>query len=463
MESVPKTGTVVAGRYRVTRLAWPTAIGPVWLAKDLVLDRDVLLHSLAPDLAEHAHAREAFVACASKSAQVGGADLAQVYDCGDDPPYLVTELPVGGRLAERLADGPLSLAETAHVVVGLATAVRALREHGTAHGAIGPAWIGLDVEGRPRLMGAGLADVAAIASAVRDAPGDPPLVPPGYPSAADGDAQVADERGVAAVALHALTGKAPGEPGRSASSRAGIPQAVARAIEKGLAGDATAEDLARAFANYATPAVPTEREPSFLNTEGKWLFAVLAFLVLGAAAVVVALALGKIGPSSTNTTPSGTATSTAGPLAVGAVHDFDPLGNDSEHPEQVRRTTDGDPATAWFTFSYATADFGREKKGLGLVFDLGTETNVSRIVVRTPLDGWQAEWRVGTTDASKPDDFRVLNSFTAQASTQLSFDRPARARYWVLWITRLTDAGSGGPLPFQAAVSEVEFFAGRAS
>jgi serine/threonine-protein kinase len=463
MTSVPKTGTVVAGRYRVTRLAWPTAIGPVWLAKDLVLDRDVLLHSLAPDLAEHGHAREAFVACAAKSAQIGGAHLAQVYDCGDDPPYLVTELPVGGRLAERLADGRLSLQETARVVVGLAAAVRALHEHGTSHGAVGPVWIGLDVEGRPRLMGAGLADVAAIASAVRERSHEPPLVPPGYPSAADGDAVVADERGVAAVALHALTGRAPGEPGKPASSRTGIPQAVAIAIERALVGDATADDLARAFAPYATPGVPVEREPGFLRTEGKWLFAVLAFIVLGVAAVVVALALGKIRPSAPGSSPTANAGASGSPLTVGAVHDFDPLGNDSEHPEQVKRATDGDPTTAWFTFSYATADFGREKKGLGLVFDLGSETTVARILVRTPLDGWQAEWRVADRDSSRPDDFRVVDSFTAQANTPITLKQPAKARYWVLWITRLTDAGSGGPLPFQAAVAEVQFFAGRAS
>lgn len=465
MEAVPKTGTIVAGRYRVVRLAWPTAVGPVWHAKDLVLDREVLLHSLAPDLAENTEARHAFTRCGSKAAQVGGANLGQIYDSGDDPPHLVTEMPGGGRLAERLADGRLSLAETARLVLGLAGAVRSLHEHGIAHGAIAPAWIGLDEEGRPRLLGTSVADVAAIAGAVRDAPLDPPLQPAGYPGSAGEDPAAADARAVAAVALHALTGRAPGDPAaRPAGSRSGIPQGIAVAVERTLLGaeGAGLDALMSAFAPYAAPAVPAEREPGFLRTEGKWLFAVLVFIGLGTAAVVAALAIGKLRPATSPQGSPAAPAATATPIAVSAAQDFDPLGDGAEHPAQAKLTIDGNPTTSWFTVGYKTADFGRGKKGLGLLFDLGSSSRVARIRVLSPLTGWQAEWRVAESRGSKPDDFSVLTTFTAAADTDAKING-GRGRYWLLWITRLTDAESESDFPFQAAVAEVEFFAGKSS
>jgi hypothetical protein len=466
MDAVPKSGTTLGGRYRLTRVAWPTPIGPAWRAKDTALDRDVLVYTLAPDVASDERVRDAFVQAAAQAAQIIDPHLAQVYDCVARPPFLVAEFPAEGRLAERLADGPISLAEAARIVSGVATALRLLHERGDAHGAVGPGWVGLDEEGRAKLLGTGLPGVARLAHAVRDAPSEPSLVPSGYPEPAGGDHRTADVTGLAALALHMLTGEPPADA-HNVRARSNIPPHVARTLDRVLTGahGAGIDELSASFAPYAAPPVPYEREPGFLRTEGRWLFTALLLIAIGIGAAVAGVAFVKLKPASrapANTAPR----ASASPVAVDAVTDFDPApGNGTEHPEQTRLAADGNQTSAWFTVGYATPDFGREKPGVGLLFDLGPDAQaISAIQIRSPLAGWQAEWRVADAPRPSAGDYRAVETFTAAADGRVTIrPQPVRARFWLLWITRLTDAGSGSNFPFQAAVAEVAFFGGAAA
>lgn len=447
---VVRTGTIVGGRYRAVRLAWPSAVGPVWHAKDTVLDRDVLLFTLAPDVASVSHATEALMAAAARSAALADAHVAQVYDCSADPPYLVSEMPAGGRLAERIADKPLPLRDAARIVVGVAAALRTIHDHGATHGAVGPAWIAIDEEGRAKLLGTGLADVAAIASAVRGAPPDPPLQPPGYPEAG-ADARSGDVRALAALALHMLAGKPPAD---GVAPKTRLPAPLAAAIERGVRGQADLPQIAAAFAPHAAPPAPAEREPGFMRTEGKWLAGVL--LAVGAVVVIAiaSVALVRRAPGGPEPTASPTPSATA--IPVSAVRDFDPLGDGAEHTDQVGAAVDGNPTTAWFTFGYATANVGG-KAGIGLLFDLGSSQRVGRIRVLSPHSGWQAQWRIADADAAKPDGYTVVGQFTASNDATAAIDPARQGRYWLLWITRLTDVRATPQYPFQAAVAEVQF------
>ncbi|MFN2640905.1 MAG: hypothetical protein ABR548_03285 [Actinomycetota bacterium] len=463
MEAIPKSGTILGDRYRLARVAWPTPIGSAWRAKDTVLDRDVLVYALARDLAHDARARDAFTQAAAHAAQMVDPHLAQVYDIASDPPYLVAEIPAGGRLAERLSDGPLPLPDAARVVVGVAAGLRLLHEHGETHGAVGPAWVGLDEEGRAKLLGTGLAGVIRLSAALRDEPPDPPLKPVGYPEAGADDPRNADVRSLAALALHMLTGEAPGEA-KNAKARSGIPQHIARTIERTLTGapGGGLDDLVHAFAPHAAPQLPVEREPGFLRTEGKWLFTTLMLIAIGVGAAIAGVAIVKLKPQSP--APTTSPQSVASPIAVSAVSDFDPPpGNGAEHPEQTGKVTDGDPASAWFTVGYKTAALGGDKKGVGLLFDLGPETrDVASVRIRSPLSGWQAEWRTADELGATFEAYGSRATFTAGSDTVVPIaPRPVRARYWLLWITRLTDAGSGSNYPYQAAVGEVTFSGGR--
>jgi hypothetical protein len=139
------------------------------------------------------------------------------------------------------------------------------------------------------------------------------------------------------------------------------------------------------------------------------------------------------------------------------VQDFDPEGHPpEEHHNQVGFVID-DKVTAWSTVGYKTAGLGGAKKGVGLLFDLGQALPVRRITVQTPGPNWEAEWRTADTQGVSADDYELAQKFTATGEPTI-FGTPVRARYWLLWITRLVDAGSGGTYPYQAQVSEVDFF-----
>ena len=455
MDPIVTTGTVVSGRYRALRVAWPSSVGPVWQARDGVLERDVLLFTLASDVAGSAEVREALVAAATRSASLVDPSVSQIYDCSTDPPYLVSELPAGGRLAERIADKPLPLRDAARVVGGVGAALRMLHERGIAHGMIGPAWVGMDEEGRGKLLGTGMADVVGVAAAVRGAAPEPPPIPSGYP--ADGaDPARDDVRCLAALAFHMLSGKPPARDVTLA--RAKLPAPVAEAIERGIAGEASLREIVAAFSGHAAPTTPADREPGFIHTEGRWLAGMVIAIAVAVAVAIAALAIVKT-QSAKKASPTPTARASAAPIRVVNVTAFDPLGDGHEHDDQAARTIDGDASSSWFTLNYASADFGHAKPGLGLIFDLGSPRRIGRITIRSPYPGWQAEWRAADTQASSPDGYTTVASFTAQTSNTVAISTSTPHQYWLLWITKLADTGNGSNLPFQAAVAQVQFFA----
>ncbi|MFY9585837.1 MAG: hypothetical protein WAT66_00120, partial [Actinomycetota bacterium] len=200
---------------------------------------------------------------------------------------------------------------------------------------------------------------------------------------------------------------------------------------------------------------PRERGPGFFRQEMQWLVPVLLVIALGITAIALGVKNLTDNPKKQTT---GTATASASPFAILSVDDFDPQpGNGQEHPEDAKDAIDGED-TAWSTVGYSRVTLDGRKKGVGLLFELAPGQSVGRIEVRTPIRGWKAEWRVADERGTTADDFQVVTTF--EATGEPITISPARsARYWLLWITALVDSGSGGPNPYQAQVSEVQFFA----
>jgi hypothetical protein len=140
-----------------------------------------------------------------------------------------------------------------------------------------------------------------------------------------------------------------------------------------------------------------------------------------------------------------------GPLVVRGVKDFDPEGDGSEKPDQVGLAVDGDLSTAWHTQLYLEADLA-PKHGVGLVLDLGSVQTVGAVRIDLVGSGTDLQVRTALTRGAQSRDYALLGA--ANRAGQLVtvwVKAPVRARYVLVWLTRLP-ATSGG---FRGGVAEV--------
>ncbi|MEU4391049.1 hypothetical protein [Kribbella sp. NPDC023855] len=208
---------------------------------------------------------------------------------------------------------------------------------------------------------------------------------------------------------------------------------------------------------------PDEPKP-----RGSWggriliLLAVLALLsVVAMAQFLVKGAINKDQGNDTKTskppvasTPSQAA---GGPAKIAAAKDFDPDGDKKEHPEDVENTYDGKASTTWTTMSYKKRpDFGGLKDGVGIIYDLGAVTDVSKVTVGLVGEGTSLSLMVPKSDpsASAPD----VSGWKAAASLEdqgeqavLTPAAPVKTRYVLVWLTKLPKEGSG----YRGEISEV--------
>jgi serine/threonine-protein kinase len=195
--------------------------------------------------------------------------------------------------------------------------------------------------------------------------------------------------------------------------------ALIAALEASIATEGTEDPEATQVIRPSRPRRRRRRVP----------FGLLAgLLVLAAAAVAVwALATGRFSPG--NESGSGGA---AVPLA--AVGDYDPLGDDAEHPELLEAATDGDPVTWWRTETYA--DFQGTKEGVGIVLDAGRRRELGEIAVRTDTPGFEAVIQAG--NSPEGEFAAVSQGKTVEERTVFELDGGAY-RYYVIWITNLEE------------------------
>lgn len=433
-------GTTIGGRYRVQRRAWDSAAGAAWLALDTVLERPVLVQTFPSS------AREAVAQAVAAAAQVAHPGLTQIYDLSNDPPGIVFEHSPGGRLADR-KDGPLPIATAAAVACQIAGALEALHEQGVTHGALGPETVMFDEEGRAKVTG------TAVVAALSDGG------PDGYRPAGDATDEERDRYALGGIAYRLFTGREPGPDAPPAkTARRTVPPEVDSLLARALARDRSVRpslaEFKRVLAPFSIVEVP-ERAPGFMRQEARWLAPALLLIGLGVAAVIIGVQLDVINIGGGNESPAQPTTSPT-PITATA-QDFDPEGDGEEHSSDARRVVDGTDE-GWSTVGYNSASLGGLKKGVGLLFDLGSSRNVARIEVRTALPGWRAEWRMADEAGNAAADFEVVTDFVARGEAVV-LPRPTKGRYWLLWITRLVNNDSGSNIPYQAQVSEVAFLA----
>ena len=147
-------------------------------------------------------------------------------------------------------------------------------------------------------------------------------------------------------------------------------------------------------------------------------------------------------------TPSATAprTAAAPPLrtiAPVSAEAFGPDGTaDGDNPQNAGRVLT-DPADGWVTQWYATANFGALKQGTGLLLDMGHTVTIATVrLTLGSYPGTNLELRLGTSPVFGALPV-VASANNAGTVLSLSLKAPVRARYVLLWFTKLPPNGAG--------------------
>ena len=193
---------LLAGKYRLTRRLGAGGMGAAYLARDLRLERDVAVKTLAGVSRLMSLKPEAWA-----MATVTHAAVAQIHgiESWRGRPFLVVEHLAGGTLADRLRQGPAPAAEAVSMAAVLGDALAALHRAGYLHGDVKPSNIGFTADGSPKLMDFGLARETNASDTLG---GTPPYMSPEV--IAGRPAEAADDVWSLCVVLHeAVSGRHP--------------------------------------------------------------------------------------------------------------------------------------------------------------------------------------------------------------------------------------------------------------
>jgi len=497
-------GRRLAGRYRIERSVAAGGMATIWQATDEVLARTVAIKALRSDLADDPSFLERFQHEAVSAARLNHPNIISVFDTGNDAgvSFIVMEYFEGKTLDRVLADRgsldpPVAVEIMSQVLEGLGFA----HAMGVVHRDVKPANVLAGSDGRVKVTDFGIAKAVfakldltttgTVLGTVRylspeqvqesevDARSD--LYSAGLvlyelltgrpafdgendvvtalkrlkgPPPAPRDIRPGISRGLEAMVMRSISVK-PNDRYQSAEAMRLALSRHAGANPMPLSGMVTPPTGAAPVRTPPPPFPPPSRSSSFRSW---WLVPSLILLVT-VAAIVALVKVGHVtlpftsggGRSPTSSPP---ASASAAPLRIASVKDFDPQGDGSEQPDQVRFITDGDASTTWTTDMYNTAAFGNLKQGLGLWIDFGRTIRLSKFAVVSPVPGWTFELFSGSAPDPTGQPLKGASgatSFTAKAGRVVITLPSISTAGVLLWITHL--APDGGR--FAASVGEI--------
>ena len=489
---MPPESVTLADRYVLEAEIARGGMGTVWRARDEVLARPVAVKLLDPFLSRDEAFLERFRREALAAARLSHPNIVAIYDTGSESGsdgeelhYIVMELCAGGALADVLKrEGAVEPRRVAWIGRATCDALDYAHRHHIVHRDVKPANILLTGDGTLKVGDFGIAKAAFAAGDLTTTGSVLGTVTYLSPEQANGDDpdHRSDIYALGIVLYELLTGRPPfvaethlatammhigEEPPPPRSLRAGIPRpledVILRALEKdpdrrwqsAAAMESALQDAAGAGADTvvlapAPAARPAPDRPA-TAADTRWVLPVLAVI---AVAVALAFALPAVLENGTpengsrpNNRTGADGEDGSSQIEVQEVTDLDPHGDGSEHPERAPAAADGDPGSEWTTETYDDSFDLLGKAGVGLLFDLGEETEVTG--VRVAGDPGTFELRAGNEEG--PDETALEVFDEGDGATELSFDATS-ARYWLVWITDLPGGGGG-----RATISEVTF------
>jgi serine/threonine-protein kinase len=156
-----RPGTLIDGRYEVTRLLGRGGMAEVYLAHDRLLDRPVAVKVLRAHLSGDDRLLTRFRREARAAAALSHRNIVSVHDVGidGDAPFIVMEFVRGRTLADVLAEqGPFSPDRVAEIGEAAARALEVAHQAGIVHRDVKPGNVMLTEDGEVKLLDFGIAN-----------------------------------------------------------------------------------------------------------------------------------------------------------------------------------------------------------------------------------------------------------------------------------------------------------------
>jgi serine/threonine protein kinase len=205
----------LAGRYEITQLLGRGGMAVVFLAQDLVLERQVAIKVLPPDMAHDTKLIPRFQQEAKTAAKLDHPNIIPIYrvesEAGLD--YFVMKYVTGKSLEQMLEQGPLSIELARRVLREAALALGHAHKRGIVHRDVKPANIMLESDGRVVLTDFGISKALEGGSGFTGTGaiiGTPHYMAPEQAKGLEVDGR-ADQYSLAVVGYQVLTGKQPFE------------------------------------------------------------------------------------------------------------------------------------------------------------------------------------------------------------------------------------------------------------
>jgi eukaryotic-like serine/threonine-protein kinase len=461
-------GEVIAGRYELEELVGSGGMSSVFKARDTLLERRVALKVLHPHFTDDDQYVERFRREARAVAQLSHPNIVTVIDRGEDEgrQFIVFELIEGRTLKDVLdEEGRLPVRRALEIAIQVARGLAFAHEQGLVHRDVKPQNVILNGDGRAKVTDFGIARSLDVQGVTQSGTvlGTSNYIAPEQASGKQVD-RTTDVYSLGVVLFELLSGEVP-FPGESFVAvamqhvsepppslldvRPDVPARVAHAVDRALEKDpaarfptmdAFAAELQACLAELGprpdADATLVRQEP-VLRVSRRRVFRPRllpgALILVGAAliaAVVAALLLHQSsggGAKQAKHRPPATR-----PVRLEGVTAYDPYGNNhAEHDEDASKATDGSLGTYWTTEHYDSFT----KPGVGLVLAAPRAARVTRVTVRTDTPGFTARIESGSSESGP---FTAVSPPRVVGSKTTFSVRGGAARYYVLWITKLS-------------------------
>ncbi len=153
-------GKRIGGRYEVLRGIGEGGMSKVYLAHDIILDRDVAIKVLNYDFANEQDLKKRFQREALSATSLTHPHIVNIFDVGEDEElhYLVMEYIEGQTLKKYIQmNGPLRVQEAVRIMRQLVSAIANAHHNGIVHRDIKPQNILMDSEGNVKITDFGIA------------------------------------------------------------------------------------------------------------------------------------------------------------------------------------------------------------------------------------------------------------------------------------------------------------------